>query len=156
MNWGHASAQQLKRATAEAEGEAGGLIPSVDDVVRECEICRGFDVAPAIPVAGASSVASFNEQLRVDLLFWVLRVLPSVLGIAWTFCFGYCDWSVLRVLGLFSSYSLLSSCPVEESGRCMGYLSRFADCGFWETPDNSDGRRKEWKNDLWVDLRADG
>ena len=137
MNWGHAPAQQLKRATAEAEGEAGGLIPSVDDVVRECEICRGFDVAPAIPVAGASSVASFNEQLRVDLLFWG-------------------DWIVLRVLGLFSSYSLLSSCPVEESGRCMGYLSRFADCGFWETPDNSDGRRKEWKNDLWVDLRADG
>ena len=66
MNWGHASPQQLKRTLAEADGKADGLIPLADDVVRECEICRAFDVAPAIPVAGTSSVSSFNERVQVD------------------------------------------------------------------------------------------
>ena len=34
-NWGHASAQQLKRTMAGADGKAGGLIPLVDEVARE-------------------------------------------------------------------------------------------------------------------------
>ena len=59
-NWGHASAQQLKRAIAEAEGQAGELGPLVDGVVKECDICRAFDVTPAIPVAGTSVVSLFQ------------------------------------------------------------------------------------------------
>ena len=63
VNWGRASPQQLKRTMAEADWKANSLIPLVDDVVRECEICRASDVAPAIPVAGTSSVSSFNEKV---------------------------------------------------------------------------------------------
>ena len=69
VNWGHASAQQLKRAMAEAEGNAGGLIPLVDDVVRECEICRTLHVAPAIQVAGTSSASPLEEKVPVGLFF---------------------------------------------------------------------------------------
>ena len=62
-NWGHAPAGQLKRAVAEAEGKAGGLFPLVEDVVRECEIRRTLDVAPAIAVAGAASAPPCNEKV---------------------------------------------------------------------------------------------
>ena len=83
VNWGHASAQQLKRTMAEADDKAGILIPPVDDVVRECEIWRASDAAPTIPIAGTSQASSFHEKVKVDLLF---------LG----------DLIALRVIGLFS------------------------------------------------------
>ena len=67
VNWGHASAQQLKRTMAAADDKAGGLIPLVDEVVKKCEVCRAFDAAPAIPVASTSQVSSFNETVQVDL-----------------------------------------------------------------------------------------
>ena len=94
-NWGHASSQQLKRTRALADGKADGLIALADDVVRECETFRAFDVAPAIPVAGTSSVSSFNEKVQVDLLFSG-------------------DLIALHVLDLFSRYSPLS--PVRSKG----------------------------------------
>ena len=57
---GHAAAQQLERAMAGEYGRANGLIPLVGDVVRECDICRALDAAPAIPVAGTSSTSSLD------------------------------------------------------------------------------------------------
>ena len=89
VNWGHASSQQLKRAMAEADGRANSLIQYVDEVVGNCDVCKAFDSAPAIPVAGTSSVSAFNEKLQVDLLF-----LDDII--------------VLHVLDLFSRYSLLA------------------------------------------------
>ena len=80
---------------AEADGKAGELSPLADDVVRGCEICRAFDVAPAIPVAGTSAASSFNERVQVDLLF---------LG----------DLIALHVLDLFSRYSLLAPVRAEN------------------------------------------
>ena len=79
VNWGYASAQQIKRPLAEADGKADGLIPLVGDVVRECDICRAFDVAPAIPVAGALSVSFFNDKVQTGLLFLDDLVAPRVL-----------------------------------------------------------------------------
>ena len=113
--------RQLKRTLAEADGKAGRLIPLVGDVVRECEICRTFDVAPAIRVAGTSSASSFNEEAQVGILS---------LG----------DLIALHVLDLVSPYSLLAR-PVEESARGTRYLLRLVDRGFWEASDNSNGRR---------------
>ena len=81
MTWGHASPQQLKRAMAEADGKANGLIPLVADVAREREICRAFYVAPAIPVACTPSASSSNEKVQVDLLFLGDLVALSVLDI---------------------------------------------------------------------------
>merc|ERR1711951_45024 len=88
VNWGHASAQQLKRTMVEADGRASSLVQYVDEVVRNCEVCRAFDMAPSIPIAGASTVSAFNEKLQVDLLF---------LG----------EHIVLHVLEIFPRYSLM-------------------------------------------------
>ena len=100
-----------------ADGKTGSLIPCVDDVVRECDVCRAFDVAPSIPVSGASLVASFNEKVQVDVLF-----LEHIF--------------VLRVLDLF---------PVIASLRLFGrrfraeYVAHFAPrrLRFWVNPDPS-------------------
>ena len=88
MNWGHASAQQLKRTMVEADGRAGSLVQYVDEVVRNCEVCRAFDMAPSIPIAGTSTVSAFNEKLQIDLLFLDEHI-------------------VLHVLDIFSRYSLM-------------------------------------------------
>ena len=45
------------------------LIAHLDGVLGNCEVCRAFDKAPHLPVAGASSVSCFNERAQVDLLF---------------------------------------------------------------------------------------
>ena len=122
VNWGHASDQQLKRTMAEADCKAGGLVPLVDGVARECEIRRAFDAAPAIPVAGTSQASSLNEKVQVDLLF---------LG----------DLIAFHVLGLFSRYSLLVPVRSTNPGAVFGEprMIQMAEGG-------------EWENDLWVDF----
>ena len=45
------------------------LVAHVDGVLGNCEVCRAFDKAPHLPVAGTSSVSCFNERIQVDLLF---------------------------------------------------------------------------------------
>ena len=135
-NWAHASAQQLKRTTAEADWRANWLIPLAGDVVRECDICRAPDVAPAIPVVGTSPVSSFNERVQVDISF---------LG----------DLITLRVLDLFSRYPLLvparSKNPDEVWGTfCFSWIAVFGEPRIVQSDEGG-----EWKNDIWVDLRAD-
>ena len=39
----------------------------VDDVSEHCEICRAFDKAKDIPIAGAPAVLTLNRKLQVDL-----------------------------------------------------------------------------------------
>ena len=44
-------------------------ITSVDDVSGQREVCRAFDKAPHALIAGASTLAMFNELVQPDLLF---------------------------------------------------------------------------------------
>ena len=46
VNWGHASAQQIKRILVDVEGDNLSLLRDVDEVVNQCEVCRAFDKAP--------------------------------------------------------------------------------------------------------------
>ena len=89
MNWGHASAQQIKRILVDAEGDNVSLLRHVEEVVNQCDVRKAFDKAPHTPIAGTSTVAMFNKKLQVDLLF---------LG----------DLIVLRSMGVFSKYSILA------------------------------------------------
>ena len=116
--WGRASSQQHKRTMAEAGGKANRLIPPVGDFVRACEICRAFDVAPAIPVSGTSPASSFNGMAQVDLL---------LMG----------DIVALHVLDLFARYSLRAPVRSKKSEEVWGSLRTSR---FWETPDKSNGR----------------
>ena len=68
-NWGHASANQLKRILVDSDGGMSHLVAHVDSVLENCEVCRAFDKAPHLPIAGTSSVSCFNERVQVDLLF---------------------------------------------------------------------------------------
>ena len=69
VSGGHASAKQLERALARSEGVNAHSITCVEDAAGQCELCQAFDKAPHAPVAGTSTVALFNEELQVDLLF---------------------------------------------------------------------------------------
>ena len=45
------------------------LLTYVDEVLVQCVVCRPYDKAPRVPVAGASTVSTLNEELHVGLPF---------------------------------------------------------------------------------------
>ena len=67
VNWGHASATQLKRVLVDSEGGDSHLANYVDEASENCDVCRAFDKAPHVPIAGAPAVPMFREKARVDL-----------------------------------------------------------------------------------------
>ena len=68
VNWGHASAQQIKRVLVAADGGNLPLLRHVEEVVNQCEVCRAFDKAPHFPIAGTATVSAFNEKVQVGHL----------------------------------------------------------------------------------------
>ena len=69
VNWGHASVSELKRALVDSEGSHSHLVNFVDETLEHCDVCRAFDKALYVPIAGTSMASEFNEKLQVDLLF---------------------------------------------------------------------------------------
>ena len=65
--WGHASATQLRRVLVDSESGMSHLVSQVGQVLETCDVCRAFDKAPHIPIAGAATVSAFNEKVQVDL-----------------------------------------------------------------------------------------
>ena len=88
VNWGHASAQQLRRVSADSEDGNPRLVNFVGDVREHCETCRASGKAPHVPLAGTSTASMLNEKAQADLLF---------LG----------DIIALREMDKFPKYSLL-------------------------------------------------
>ena len=68
-NWGHASAQQLRWVSVDFERENAHLAKYVEEVSEQCDVCRAFEKAPHVPIAGTPTVSKFNGKLHVDLLF---------------------------------------------------------------------------------------
>ena len=69
VNWGHASARQSKRVLVELGGDNMHLLTCVDAVLGQREVCRSFEKARHVSVAGTSTAPMLNETLRKDLLF---------------------------------------------------------------------------------------
>ena len=69
FSWGHASAHQLKLVLVDTDRGATGLANYADEVSARCEICYVFDTAPYFPIAGTSTVLTFNASLQLDSLF---------------------------------------------------------------------------------------
>ena len=92
VNRGRASANQLKRVLLDSDGGMSHLVNRADGVLESCDMCRAFDKAPHVPIAGASAVSTFNEKVQGDLPF---------LG----------DLSVLHAMDMFSKYSLRLPVP---------------------------------------------
>ena len=103
--------------------------------MEHCDVCRAFDEAPHVPIAGTSTVSTFNEKVQVDLL-----------------CLD--DLILLRAMDMFSKYSLPP--PVQPKNpqevwdaSCGSYLGTFGppECIRMDEGD-------EWKNKIWIDLCA--
>ena len=69
VNWGLASANQLKRVLVDSDGGMSHLANYAVGVLGNCDVCRAFEEAPHVPTAGASAVPMFNEKAQVDLAF---------------------------------------------------------------------------------------
>ena len=69
VNWGRASAKQLRRVLVDSDGDNAHLLTCVDEVMEHWEVRRAFAKAPHTPAAGTSTVAMFNEKPQVDLPF---------------------------------------------------------------------------------------
>ena len=54
VNWGHASARQLKRVLADTEAGNSHLVNHVDEVLERRGTCRASDKAPHLPIALAN------------------------------------------------------------------------------------------------------
>ena len=67
-NWGHASANQSKRVSADPDRGAMGLGNYVDEASGRCAICRAFEKVPQIPIAGTATASDRPERVQVDLL----------------------------------------------------------------------------------------
>ena len=106
------------------------------DVLEQRDLRRSFDAAPRAPVRGTSTVSMFDEKLQADLL-----------------CLG--DLIALRVMGVFSKYSLLiparSKGPQEVRdsfyGAWIGVLGRPKCTQMYEGGERED--------EAWADLCSD-
>ena len=83
INWGHASATQLKRVLVDAEGDTQSLIQYVDKVVSQCDTCKAFEKAPHIPISGTPTVSMFNEKAQVHPLFPAATIALHVVNAPW-------------------------------------------------------------------------
>ena len=67
-NRGRALGQQIERILFDLEGDNVHLRQHVGEVLEHCEVCRTFDCAPYVPLAGTSAVPMFNGEVQVGLL----------------------------------------------------------------------------------------
>ena len=66
-NWGHAAASRLKRVLADSECGNSNLVNFADDVLEHCDVCKAYEKAPHVPIAGTSPASTFNEKVQVGL-----------------------------------------------------------------------------------------
>ena len=69
LNWGRASARQLKRVLVDVGGDTQKLLGRAGKVLSQREICRAFGKAPQLPIAGTSSASLLFGKLQEILLF---------------------------------------------------------------------------------------
>ena len=70
------------------------LLTEADKVLGQCEVCRSFDTASHVPVAGTSTAFIIDEKTQVDPLF-----LDDILA--------------LRAMDVFAKCSGRPNCPRE-------------------------------------------
>ena len=101
VNWGNASAQQLKRVWVDTVEDSMHPPPCANDVLEQCEVRNAVDKAPHVPTAGTPTTATFNEKLWTDSLFSD-------------------DIVALRAWDVFSAYSLLVPVRLKNPQELVG------------------------------------
>ena len=69
VSWGRASANQLMRVLKYPESGNSHSVNFVGEGPEHCAVCKAFEKAPHVPIAGTSTVSMFNEKVQVDLAF---------------------------------------------------------------------------------------
>ena len=135
-NWGHASAQQVRRVLVDSVGEPIGLLGFVAEVLQHCDVRRAFGEAPHLPVAGTSPVSPFNEKPQLVLLFLDDAIALDALDISYEFSLLI----PVRSEKPLEAWDAFCSSRIAISGRpkCMRM-----DAG------------DEWGNEIWVDSWAE-
>ena len=131
-NWGHASANQLKRFLVDSDDGMSHLVAHVDGVLENCEVCRAFDEAPHPQIAGTSYVSCFNEKVQMDLL-----ILDDVI--------------VVHAMDVFSKYSLFYRVKSKNPQDvwdvfCASWLGTFGPPKCLQMDEGG-----EWENEVWAD-----
>ena len=70
LNWGHASAQQLKRAPAASDGDDMHLVNHADEVLEQRDVCRAFDKAPTAPITGNCKLTNCSRMISLPCTSW--------------------------------------------------------------------------------------
>ena len=68
VNYGHASASQLKRILSRAVVAGTNVFKAEGSVADECDVCASAGEVPHLPVAGASTASDLNEKVQAELL----------------------------------------------------------------------------------------
>ena len=67
--WGRSSAQELKRALVDSDGEEMYLANCPGVALERWGVCSEFDKAPHVPIVGTAAVSIFHLKLQVDHTF---------------------------------------------------------------------------------------
>ena len=105
-------------------------------MLETCDACRAFDKAPHVPIAGTTTVSSFNKKVQVDLLLLD-------------------DPIVVYAMDVFSKYSLLRLAQSENPQEAWGVF-----CAKWLGTFGPPKRIQmdeggEWKNEIRMDFCAE-
>ena len=69
VNWGRASAHQMKRVSADSDWESMHMVNFADDVSAQFELCRVSDEVPHFPISGTWTAPASSGKCRMDLPF---------------------------------------------------------------------------------------
>ena len=72
VHWGHASASQIKRILADADGVGTNVLKVVNSAASECEVCMAFEKTPHVPAAGTSSASVPMVRCKGIFSFWTI------------------------------------------------------------------------------------
>ena len=81
VNWGHASAAQIRRILAYAYGVRASVLKVVESVVDEFDVCAGLGRAPHLPIASTSRASASSEKVQVDLRSLGCLVTPHTIDL---------------------------------------------------------------------------
>ena len=81
LNWGHASAYQLRRILAAGGSVSKAVLDAANDAVNHCEIHPASEEAPHSFIAGADLESAFSQEVQIYAP--LLDLMPSSRYMPW-------------------------------------------------------------------------
>ena len=81
VNWGHASARQIRRELVDSGKDNLHLLHHVGQELVRCEVCRAFGRSSHVPGAGTSTASTSTAKLQVGLSRSGEIIAPRVMDV---------------------------------------------------------------------------